>query len=66
MKKDMMSILVCPMCKGPLELAVQEGEGDEVIAGSLTCSRCNEVYPIANRIPNLLPPELRKKSAAGG
>ncbi|MCH8921340.1 MAG: Trm112 family protein, partial [Chloroflexi bacterium] len=35
MRKDLMDILACPMCKGDLELAVDEEEGDEVIKGSL-------------------------------
>ena len=57
-----MAILVCPMCKGQLELSVDEESGDEIISGGLFCARCNETYPISDRIPNLLPPELRKKA----
>ena len=60
LRTSMMEILVCPMCKGELTLTVDKQEGDEVIDGSLRCARCNEIYPIAGRIPNLLPPELRK------
>lgn len=61
LKKDLMSILACPLCKGPLELAVEEEEdGEEVVRGSLYCARCNERYPIVDTIPNLLPPELRR------
>ena len=60
-----MEILVCPMCKGDLELRVDEEQGDDVIQGSLYCARCNEMYPIKDSIPNLLPPELRKKAQAG-
>lgn len=59
MKKDLMDILACPVCKGPLELKVQREEGDDVIEGSLFCSKCDESYPIEDSIPNLLPPELR-------
>lgn len=59
MKKDLMEILACPMCKGTLELAIEEEEGEEVVTGSLFCSQCNETYPIEESIPNLLPPELR-------
>ncbi|MBI4287152.1 MAG: methytransferase partner Trm112 [Chloroflexi bacterium] len=61
MKKSLMDILACPLCKGPLELKVEKEEGDEVVTGSLNCSRCNERYPIEDTIPNLLPPDLRKK-----
>jgi uncharacterized protein YbaR (Trm112 family) len=60
MRKDLMDILACPVCKSPLELTVEEEEGDEVIKGTLYCKKCDERYPIEDRIPNLLPPELRK------
>ena len=59
MKKDLMEILACPVCRGPLELQVVAEAGDEVISGSLTCSQCSETYPIDDAIPNLLPPDLR-------
>ena len=60
MKKDLMDILACPMCKGNLKLTVDKEEGDEVIEGSLQCAKCGERYPITESIPNLLPPELRR------
>ena len=63
MKKDLMEILACPVCKGKLELNSEEEEGDEVLTGSLFCAACNESYPIEDTIPNLLPPELRRQLA---
>ncbi len=63
MRKDIVDILACPMDKSPLELSVEEANGDEVIQGLLTCSKCGEKYPIEDRIPNLLPPEMRTGSA---
>jgi len=57
MKKELMQILACPVCKGDLELKVDEEEGEEVITGSLYCPKCNYSYPIRETIPNLLPPE---------
>jgi uncharacterized protein YbaR (Trm112 family) len=57
MKKELMQILACPVCKGDLELKVDEEEGEEVVRGSLYCSKCNYSYPIIDTIPNLLPPE---------
>ena len=54
-----MDILACPVCNGKLELNVEEENEQEIITGSLYCSKCNEHYPIADSIPNLLPPELR-------
>jgi uncharacterized protein YbaR (Trm112 family) len=60
LKKDLMSILACPVCKGSLELRIDEEQGEEVIKGTLHCPNCNEDYPIVDSIPNLLPPELRR------
>ena len=57
MKKELMDILACPVCKGDLELRVDKEEGEEVVTGSLYCSRCDYSYPIVDTIPNLLPPE---------
>ena len=59
MKKELMEILACPVCKGDLELRVDSEEGNEVITGALLCSRCAESYPIDDAIPNLLPPDMR-------
>jgi uncharacterized protein YbaR (Trm112 family) len=59
MKKDLMDILCCPVCKGDLKLTVKKEEGGEIIEGSLYCPKCNETYPIEDGIPNLLPPALR-------
>lgn len=64
MRKDLMDILACPMCKSELTLKADEEDGDEVIAGSLHCAKCDETYPIEDGIPNLLPPDLRKAAEA--
>ena len=57
-----MEILVCPICKGTLELTVDEENEQEIVSGSLFCARCNERYPIEETIPNMLPPDLRRQS----
>ncbi len=57
MKQELMDILVCPVCKGRLELSVKEENDAEIVTGSLYCQKCNAHYPIADTIPNLLPPE---------
>ncbi|MBE0415017.1 MAG: methytransferase partner Trm112 [Dehalococcoidia bacterium] len=59
MKRDLMEILACPLCKGSLKLTVEEEDEKEVIKGSLYCEGCSVTYPIEETIPNLLPPELR-------
>lgn len=56
---ELMEILVCPMCRGELDLRITEQEGDEIVEGVLTCTECGEIYPITNTIPNMLPPSLR-------
>ncbi len=59
MRRDLMEILACPLCKGELALTVDEEDEREVLRGSLFCAKCNERYPITDSIPNLLPPDLR-------
>jgi uncharacterized protein len=44
--KDLLDILVCPVCKKPLVLK-ENGE-------SLKCGECHRVYPIRDDIPILL------------
>ena len=58
-----MEILACPVCKGVLQLSVEEEEWEEIVSGSLYCAACDESYPIEDTIPNLLPPELRRQLA---
>jgi uncharacterized protein YbaR (Trm112 family) len=63
MRKDLMEILACPMCKSELTLTIDQEQDDEVIRGTLFCAKCNERYPIEDSIPNLLPPDLRKAAS---
>lgn len=58
MKESIMEIIVCPVCKGSLDLKVTEKNDVEIIAGSLFCTKCNHTYSIKDSIPNLLPPEM--------
>ncbi len=62
MKRDLMDILACPMCKGDLQLTVQEEDEKEILTGTLYCAKCDFNYPIKDAIPNLLPPELQEQS----
>lgn len=54
MKRDLMEIICCPVCKGDLELVVEK-ENEEIEEGKLICHKCNVIYPIEDSIPNLLP-----------
>ena len=62
MRRDLMDILACPVCKSPLtlEAEAEADEADEVISGSLHCPTCPQTYPIVDAIPNLLPPSLHQ------
>lgn len=51
-----MEILRCPLCRAELSLRVDRKEGEEIIAGMLTCTGCRTTFPIADGIPDLLPP----------
>ena len=57
MKQKLMHILACPVCKGDLQLTVEEERDGDVRSGSLFCSHCQHSYPIVGGIPNLLPPD---------
>ena len=59
MRRNLVDILACPLCKGPLELVVDREEGEEVITGRLTCHACHETYSIEDSIPSLLPPHVQ-------
>jgi uncharacterized protein YbaR (Trm112 family) len=59
MRPDLMEIIVCPVCKGDLQLTVLSESDGEIESGSLFCAACTETYPIEDGIPNLLPPDLR-------
>jgi len=43
---DLLRILACPRCKGPVRLTAA-GDG-------LACSRCRVAYPIADDIPVMI------------
>jgi uncharacterized protein YbaR (Trm112 family) len=60
MKRELMDIAACPLCKGKLELEVEEENKTEVVTGSLYCRKCGVRYPISEAIPNLLPPKPRR------
>jgi uncharacterized protein len=57
MKRELMKILACPVCKGDLELTVTEENKKEIISGNLYCRKDKLTFPIVETIPNLLPPE---------
>jgi uncharacterized protein YbaR (Trm112 family) len=61
MKKRLMDILACPICKHhPLELMVFD-EKEEIEQGMLVCNSCGRWYPIIETIPHMLPDDLRER-----
>ncbi len=59
MKRKLLDILACPICKHyPLELYVFE-EKEEINEGLMECTKCGRWYPIIDEIPPMLPDELR-------
>jgi uncharacterized protein len=56
MRRTLMDILCCPVCKGDLELSVTDENEKEILDGELHCAACKVDYPIREGIPNLLPP----------
>jgi uncharacterized protein YbaR (Trm112 family) len=60
MKRQMMSIICCPVCKIDLALKVKSENDAEILTGFLTCGKCKFDYPIEDGIPNLLPPDMQK------
>ncbi len=51
--KELMEILVCPECKGKLELIVPKEDG-------LECKACKLLYSIKDGIPVMLASEATK------
>ena len=49
--KELLDILVCPVCKTPVRLTADEQ--------GLKCSQCRRVYPIRDNIPVMLVDEAK-------
>ena len=62
MKRKLLDILACPMCKKhPLELIEIKTKNDEIVEGAIYCTSCKRHYLIIEEIPVMLPDELRDK-----
>lgn len=49
--KELLEILVCPVCKTPVKLTVDNA--------GLKCETCHRVYPVRDEIPVMLPEEAK-------
>ena len=53
--KELLDILVCPLCKTPVKLTADEK--------GLKCGACHRVYPIRDDIPVMLVDEARVEAS---
>lgn len=58
MDSRLLEILVCPVCKGPLE--------NRKPAAELVCKACKLAYPVRDDIPVMLEGEARTLTAEEG
>lgn len=49
--KELLEILVCPVCKTPVKLTAD--------SSGLKCETCHRVYPVRDEIPVMLPEEAK-------
>ncbi|MBU4204645.1 methyltransferase domain-containing protein [Patescibacteria group bacterium] len=58
MKKKLLELIVCPVCKNKLTLKTFKENREEIEAGVLLCS-CGQFFPIIKNIPRILIGSLR-------
>lgn len=54
MRRRLLDLLVCPVCKGELALRSEEIAGGEIVSGELACMGCGKTFPIAAGIPRFV------------
>jgi SAM-dependent methyltransferase/uncharacterized protein YbaR (Trm112 family) len=60
MKKNLLELIVCPLCKERLRSeSFDEKASAETAEGLLTCQGCGASYPVIGGIPRLLPAALQ-------
>lgn len=55
--KDLLDILACPQCKGPVELTAEED--------GLICRKCKLLYEIIDEIPVMIIEKAKKTDETG-
>lgn len=59
MLKSVLDLLVCPSCQADsLNGHVFRGTDEEIIDGAVTCPACRAIYPVQNRLLDLVPAPL--------
>ena len=55
MHLNLLEIVCCPLCRSRLEVSDTRGsDAGELLEGSLRCTGCARVFPVADGVPNLL------------
>jgi uncharacterized protein YbaR (Trm112 family) len=69
---ELVMMLACPRCKGPLTLESREvprasidAREEEPLSEDLCCARCELAYPIREGVPELLSSEARPRVKSG-
>jgi SAM-dependent methyltransferase len=57
LKPELLTILVCPACRGELSLADEALERGEIVSGRLACTACGLDYPIIRFVPRFVATE---------
>jgi SAM-dependent methyltransferase len=57
MRRELMNLLVCPVCRGGLALDRERGSEDDIESGKLSCGSCAASYPILHFVPRFVPQE---------
>jgi len=64
-KRSLLPILCCPVCREDLTLQVAVEDEKEILEGVLCCPACGVDYPIEDGIPDLLPRGKTEEKHAG-
>jgi SAM-dependent methyltransferase len=62
MKASALDVLVCPACKGDLNLRSAVLQEQEILDGTLSCFSCEVSYPIRDGVPRFVPGGLYANS----
>ncbi len=54
MREKLLKFIVCPKCKGSLDLKNALSKGEHIWEGSLSCANCKSTFPIKSGVPQLL------------
>ena len=66
MKAKLADLLICPSClprEIDLQLQEDQTEGDDIIQGELSCSRCGRTYPVQDGLADLDPGRQSRSQA---